>query len=180
MLAALFSISGLLAVTAVSAFPYYLIYFTVWPVIAFMASYESGLLPKKLAIIIASLLFVAWCPSLAWNAMRFRGAAMHYNAMGFTDLRQSVRNSVPDHTPVYASPELFIGLRSIVATRQIYSAVNQIDASAYLVLTNADIEKLGGASKLTEAHRVTISSTPLYPQAPTMGGRVYLVSPAGD
>lgn len=116
VLAALFSVAWVILLVSNnrSLFPYYLVYFTVWPVLALAVMWESSRdNPRHLRLqqAIGLFLLLAWLPSLAWNAMRFRELAMNYERIDSRPFGDLLVKLIPAEAEVTGTPELFIVAR---------------------------------------------------------------------
>ncbi len=99
---------GALVVVRGAFFPYYVVLFTVWPVIALATELERGRV-WKLGVpnVLAAALLVCWVPSLAWNVFRLREMVIHYRQMDATAFGSSLRTLIPPGAPVTGTKELF-------------------------------------------------------------------------
>jgi 4-amino-4-deoxy-L-arabinose transferase-like glycosyltransferase len=113
--AAGFSFTGLLVSVSSAKHPYYLVYFTPWPLIALGVLVESlGEEYRRLrnvAVAVGVLLFLCWVPSLLWNAMRFREAAIHRDKLDQAVFAGKLAGLIPAEARVTGSPELFLVAR---------------------------------------------------------------------
>jgi len=113
--AACFACCGLVTfLTSITMYPPYLVYLTVWPVIAVMAQIESGSSQRRFYRVIAAVLLVAWLPSLGWNIMRTREAYKFYSALSPAHFVAELAATVPPEAPLMVSGDLYIAARTSV------------------------------------------------------------------
>jgi hypothetical protein len=69
-----FSVAGLASLTRSLMLPYYLVYFTVWPVagLSLLAEGLPSRALRRVAVAAGIAVAVCWLPSLLWNVMRAR------------------------------------------------------------------------------------------------------------
>ena len=109
--ALLFSLAGVGLFLNSSMHAYYFVFFTVWPVIALGAAWETGVVSRgwrRLFIGWGCVVIGAWLLSLAWNMTRFREAWLDYAALGKTGMVQDVRQHVPEDARVACDPIYFV------------------------------------------------------------------------
>lgn len=111
--AALFSGAGVLglAVLAKFAFPYYLVLYTLWPVVGVAAAIESKA-PRHLAervviYALAFLLVAGWIPSLCWNSMRLREAVLLSRNRNTAPLVDAIRAATPADAWILGGRQFF-------------------------------------------------------------------------
>jgi hypothetical protein len=149
-LASLYSVLGLAVVCSVSSFPYYLIYFTVWPVIAVLALCEHPAEKASRRVAVGALLLatLAWLPSLFYNTMRCREAWLYYRALDTSAFVARISAVVPreEFPRVLGSPEWFIAGRPINPdfARPPLARADELPADAWLVISGEDLRRLGG------------------------------------
>jgi hypothetical protein len=108
---ALFSVAGLVCLISKAVFPYYIIYFSIWPIALMAASAERLLLrdrPVKLAAAAAIIIFLAWLPSAAWNAMRMREAFLYRNELRHGYILARLEKSLPANAKVSGDPLIYM------------------------------------------------------------------------
>ena len=113
--AAGFSCAGLFVSISSAKHPYYLVYFTPWPLIALGVLVESWAGQdrrlRNVALAFGSLLFLCWVPSLLWNAMRFRETVLHRDKLDQVVFARKLAGLIPPGERVTGSPELFLVAR---------------------------------------------------------------------
>jgi len=108
---ALFSVAGLVCLISKAVFPYYIIYFSIWPIALIAVSAERLLLrarPVKLAAAAAIIIFLAWLPSAAWNAMRMREAFLYRNQLRHDSILAWLQKSIPANAKVSGDPLIYM------------------------------------------------------------------------
>jgi hypothetical protein len=79
-------------------YPYYLIYFSLWPMLGLFVYVEMSLTSKPMnlkALVPFLLLAAAWVPSLGWNAMRFREAFCHSEPLHHRQMLATIHTYIP-------------------------------------------------------------------------------------
>lgn len=107
-----FSVAGLFSLLRSMMFPYYLVYFTVWPVIA-LGLLVDGLAAdrrvlRRAAVAVGAVVTLCWAPSLLWNAMRARETMRARGALDQTAFARRLAAVVPAGAPVTGTPELYL------------------------------------------------------------------------
>jgi len=95
--------------------PYYLVSFTIWPVIAILVTLESGKLTglwKCTLTFVLVLLLAGWLPSLMWNGMRFREMVLMYRQLDQKPFAQQLATLTPKGVKISGTPELFLVARA--------------------------------------------------------------------
>ncbi len=114
ILAAWFAVVGLLSLlvfAGAAVYPYYLVLFTVWPILALAVLGESRCLQSALQFAfwpVAVLVLLCWLPSLAWNALRFRESWAHFDQLDRTACARHLARVVPPGAELTGSPDLFL------------------------------------------------------------------------
>ena len=108
---ALFSLAGLACLISKAVYPYYIIYFSLWP-IALLASEAEQLLlrkrPQILAIAVAAILFLAWLPSAAWNTLRMKEEVVSRRQLAHGYILAQLKQSVPANARVSGDPFVYM------------------------------------------------------------------------
>jgi hypothetical protein len=175
-----FAICGCAALFGVAVLPYYLIYFTVWPVMAVLVLIESrvfsGVL-RRLCLAALALLVAAWLPSAAWNVMRCREARIFYPKFDPSVFVARVRAVVPPGAPLMVSPDygLLSHLLGRDLSRPALAKAVELPPLDWLVLSSTDVRRLGGPQALS-GRKVAFSGT-VYPETDA-GGLMTIFTPA--
>jgi hypothetical protein len=104
------AVLGVLLLLGVQLTTYYVVYFTVWPVIALAVYAETvGLKGKfRLAFYGLGVVFLAcWLPSLRHNAYHVRESIVNYRLLDPSRVAKPLAEAVPKGVPVTGSLELF-------------------------------------------------------------------------
>jgi len=108
---ALFSLAGAACLINKAVYPYYILYFSIWP-IALLATEAEQLLrrkrPRVLSIAVAAILFVAWLPSAAWNAMRIREEVLYRKQLTHGYILARLKQSLPANAKVSGDPSIYM------------------------------------------------------------------------
>ena len=138
-----FAFCGLITfLTSLTMFPPYLVYLSVWPVIAVMAQIESGSPQRRFYRVIAAVLLVAWFPSMGWNLLRTREAYKFHSALSTAHLAGELALTVPPEAPLMVSGDLYIAARSSVRKPFIVrqaSSPSDWPCDAWLAVTTAAV-----------------------------------------
>jgi hypothetical protein len=108
---ALFSLAGLVCLISRGVYPYYIIYFSLWPIALLAAEAEQRLLikrPQVIAIAVAAILITAWLPSAAWNAMRIREEVLYRTQLEHGYILAQLKQSVPVNARVSGDPFVYM------------------------------------------------------------------------
>jgi hypothetical protein len=111
--AAFFALAGLAVLLSSGRRPHDFLFFTIWPVIGLAALWETvpaGRLRRVLATL-GLVLALAWLPSLAWNAMRFREVILWYGRLDKQALVRQIEGAIPPGADVRGDPAFFVVAR---------------------------------------------------------------------
>lgn len=137
--AACFACCGLVAfLTSITMFPPYLVYLTVWPVIAVAAQIESGSSQRRFYRVIAAMLLIAWLPSMGWNILRTHEAYKFYSVLSTAHFADELAATVPPEAQLMVSGDLYIAARSFIRKPLIVrqqSSPSEWPCDAWLALT---------------------------------------------
>ena len=89
LLAAAFCGAALLFLEKSSLFPYYVVYFSVWPMMCIAILTERY---RRQFQPVAIILAVVWCSSAAWNLLRLREAAMFHGQLSHRSIISELKN----------------------------------------------------------------------------------------
>jgi hypothetical protein len=168
---AIFGMLGLLLIARSAIFPYYLVAFTIWPVIAISSLSETKHRSRTFHISIVSigfLLFLTWLPSAGWNLMRLRESVLHYRALETSAFQETLSTQVPPGAVVTGSPEFFILGRGTTRTfipLPWYASQTHIESDAWLLLSELDYRTQQRFEKEALSGREVVVQGPLYPQS---------------
>ena len=179
-----FALCGCAALFSISHLPYYLIYFSIWPMVAVLVILETNGLPgkfRKPALAALALLAVAWLPSAAWNVLRWREAQIFYPMLDASVFVERVRAAVASGASFKVSPEYFI-LARLLGHDLVYPPLAQateLPSADWLVLSDTDLKRLGGAHAPGLSDRALAYSGPLY-GSERISGVVTVLGPARE
>lgn len=104
---ALFAVTGLACMISKAVYPYYIIFFSLWP-IALLATEAEYLIrrerPMKIGIITAGILALAWTASAGWNILRVREAFLYRNALQHDYILGRLHQTIPANAIVFGDP----------------------------------------------------------------------------
>jgi hypothetical protein len=103
----LFAVAGLACLITKAVYPYYIIYFSIWPIALLAMEAEQRVLVKRPAVLpiaIAAILFVAWLPSAGWNALRMREEVRYRNELKDNYILGRLKESVPPGAEIFGDP----------------------------------------------------------------------------
>lgn len=103
ILAAGFSTAGLLLMARSSLFPYYVSYFSIWPILLTAMLTERCRWFRPAALLLALL----WLPSAAWNLMRIREVVKFHSALTHAAVIRELAQDVPRGAAIATSSELY-------------------------------------------------------------------------
>jgi 4-amino-4-deoxy-L-arabinose transferase-like glycosyltransferase len=110
--AAGFSFAGLLVSISSAKHPYYLVFFTLWPLIGLGVLVESlaeeDRRLRNMALAVGVMLFLCWVPSLLWNVMRFRETVLYRDKLNQAVFARRLAGLIPSGARATGSPELFL------------------------------------------------------------------------
>jgi hypothetical protein len=108
---ALFSIAGLVCLISKAVLPYYIIYFSIWPIALLAAEAERLLLrdrSSKIGAAAAAIILLAWLPSAAWNAMRMREEFLYRHELRQDYILGQLEQSLPANAKVMGDPLVYM------------------------------------------------------------------------
>jgi hypothetical protein len=165
-------------------YPYYVVYFTVWPIIAFVAPIEAGGAVERkrpLVMVLCLVLLVGWIPSLTWNLMKHRESFLEYPNLSPTVFRQELARAVPPAAKLLGSPELLFlahGADVQFVPLPWFGRNLEVDASSYLILTVEDLTKVERVAKTDLATRPIVFEGAAFPNSMSYKYPYVLFGPA--
>jgi 4-amino-4-deoxy-L-arabinose transferase-like glycosyltransferase len=102
---ALYSVAGLVCLISKSVHPYYIVYFSIWPIALLVYEAERHRENRR-CWALALILALAWVPSAAWNVMRARDVVINYRQLRHDYIVGRLKRSVPPDAPVDGDPLL--------------------------------------------------------------------------
>jgi 4-amino-4-deoxy-L-arabinose transferase-like glycosyltransferase len=104
---ALFAVTGLACMISKAVYPYYIIFFSLWP-IALLATEAEYLMrgerPMKIGIVAAVILALAWMTSAGWNGMRMREAFLYRVELQHDYILGRLHQTIPANAIVFGDP----------------------------------------------------------------------------
>ncbi len=166
-----FSLCGLLTfAVSVIMLPPYLVYWSVWPVIALATRIESGSRAgssRRLYMALACVFVLAWIPSFAWNAVRTREAYRFHSALDPAPVRATLMSAIPRDAHLMVSGDLFMTGRHVtrdVGTIAPYSRSSDWPCDAWLALTDGAAQRWSAGEMPKRAIYVPAQS--FFPNSP--------------
>jgi 4-amino-4-deoxy-L-arabinose transferase-like glycosyltransferase len=104
LIAAAFSAAALTMIFRSSTHPYYIVYFSLWPMLS-LAVLAERYWPR--ARVVGVVMALIWCSSALWNAMRLREAVMFHRELGSKFLQDEINRDVPAESELIVSPRLY-------------------------------------------------------------------------
>lgn len=189
--AALFSLVGFAIITKAPGLLYYLIYFTMWPIIGFamglFAVEERQIVATErrsrvLEYIFGTLFLIAWLPSLAWNIQRFREMVKYQNQMGMTPIAHVIADHIPKDANVVGSPEIFLLETSPLLRFHPLPFIDNVLGApddAYVVLDEIDWKRARKTKERLEkiVRRPVVFDGPAFPKVKYLPYRMIILGP---
>ena len=145
-----FSIAGIILYIRSSMHPYYLVFFTIWPVLALSAFWESKTESERLRSalsVYALVIAICWLPSFTWNVMRSREAVLFWEVLDKRPIVKHLAGEIPQGVDLRGDPKYFIVTRDAglnFTPLPFYANDSGIDvpAKAWLLLSPAYVNFL--------------------------------------
>jgi hypothetical protein len=117
MTAAVFGAAGIVTLVHRSVLPYYLVFFSTWPIIVLamlphLRPAESRPLLRAGALAAVTIVGVAWSASMAWNTLRFRERVLFYQRLDPVQFTRVIDSIVPKSAAATGSKELVMAARA--------------------------------------------------------------------
>jgi hypothetical protein len=177
LLVSSFGLAALVLLARSALFPYYIVYFSVWPMICIVILTERY---RRKFQPIAILLALVWCSSAAWNVMRLREPLKFYSSLSHHFLDAELKRDIPANATVVTSSELYsIPIESGFAHRALlpWDPLGQdVCHECYLLIPKTIVDK-GDVSPSTLSHRVVLYRGPAFPGAGPLEYDVLILSP---
>jgi hypothetical protein len=136
---------GLVLLAGVAIQPYYLVYFTVWPVVALAVYVEGNWLsgwPRLVLYAACAALFTCWLPSLRFNVQRFRELVACYHDLDPNPVARQLAGAIPEGALVTGGPEFTLFARKAgihFTPLPWYPEAVSIAPDAYVLLIEPDL-----------------------------------------
>ena len=177
-LASLFCGAALTLLIRSSFYPYYIIYFSVWPMLCGVILIER-FWPRFRVIAIVWLLI--WCSSAAWNLLRLREPLKFYSKLSHQFLVRELSQDVPIDATVMTSSELYaipIEANYVHRTLLTFDPTEQ-DACArcFLLIPQTMFDKADYIQRSNLQQRNILYAGPAFPGAGVLQYPVVILSP---
>jgi hypothetical protein len=178
VLAAGFTFAALMLFCKSPMFPYYIVYFSLWPMLCMVMLAERHWLRfRPLAVVLALI----WCSSAMWNLLRLREAIYNYPQLSKQFLFAELKKNVPDDAEIVTTPELYsvpieAGYKHYGLTA-FYQANQDICHNCFLLMRLEEFEAAKFVSRSNLDQRKVIYEGPAFPRANQMTYPVVLLSP---
>jgi hypothetical protein len=187
LLASLYAVAGLLVLFTPAVFPYYLVHFTLWPVLALsVAAYRlPGRRPNYAAAAALALAAVCWLPSLAWNGLRWREMALNYSRMPPEAWSGRIAAVIPPNARVVGTPELLPVIRQAGRSYEPFPWIDwvlrrkaPVPPGAWITLSESDWNYLRESGSALAGRKVAYHG-PAYAGVRHLDYRFVIVEPRG-
>ena len=180
LLAAVFVLGGLCAFLHGGTRPFYLIYFSLWPML-FLAMMTDRNWHRPSAKAIFVVMFLAWLPCAAWQALRLRESLKYHRALALATLQQQIAKNVPADATLLTSPDVyavpFVTGHPNSHPLPWYEIESESCPTCYVLLDREDLDKAPHDPRLGLANRRVLYSGPAFPDAGPLHEPVLLLSP---
>ncbi len=181
LVATVFAAGGVAVMLKPPVFPYYVSYFSLWPLIGLGARFELSRGWRRTAGLV--VLLAVWLPSLAWNSLRWRELLLHYHDLDRRWARQCLAEHIPPDVPLTGSPEYYlVAPEAGLNYRPLpwYGRGLTIPPSTWLVLTADDYDQCLRVSAAEQAARPVVYRGPLQPGSRHLGWPAVILGPRAD
>jgi hypothetical protein len=180
LLCATFVLGGLAAFLHGGTHPFYLIYFSLWPMLWLAMMVDRNWRRPAVKAIFA-LMLLAWLPSAAWQAMRLRESIKYHRALSLDTLQQQIAKNVPAGSTLLTSPDVY-AVPFVTGHRNShplpwYEIESESCPSCYVLLDREDLDKAPSDPRLGLDKRRVLYSGPAFPNAGPLREPVLLLSP---
>ena len=181
VLAAGFTFGALLLFCKSTMFPYYIVYFSLWPMLCMVMLAERHWRKfRPLAVVLALI----WCSSAMWNLLRLREAIYNYPQLNKQFLFAELRRNVPDDAEIVTTPELYsvpfeAGYKHYGLTTS-FQEHQDVCHNCFLLMTSGEFEAATRVSRSNLDQRKVLYAGPAFPHAIDMTYPVVLLSPQLD
>jgi hypothetical protein len=177
-LAAGFTLSALALLCRSTLMPYYLVYFSIWPLLGLVILVEKAAPRFRFAV---AVMLLAWLPSAAWNLLRVREAIVYYPRLSKTFFFAELNKDVPHDQPIVASPDLYsVPIEAHYTHYAIMGTFpERLDTcpGCYLLMTLDEFNLANYVARSNLDQRKILYSGPAFPGAGMRDYRVVILSP---
>lgn len=178
LLAASFSLASVQVLFRTSTFPYYIVYFSLWPMLCFVMLSERF---WKQFRYVAAAMSLMWCISAGWNVMRLRESFIFHSKLSKRFLYAELRKDVPVSAKIETIPALYsvpieAGFPNYDLTA--WSDEKQdVCASCYLLITSSEFDQPRYIASANLQQRKVIYAGPAFPGAGPLAYPIVVLSP---
>jgi hypothetical protein len=178
VLAASFGLASLQTIFRTATHPYYIVYFSIWPMLCFVMLAERF---WKQFCYVAVTMSLIWCTSAAWNVMRIRESIIFHSQLNKKFLYAELRKDVPLSAEIYTIPALYS-----VPIEAGYSRYNlttwdpeqqDICPACYLLITASEFHEPHYIALANVRQRQVIYDGPAFPGAGPLDYPIVVLSP---
>ena len=178
LLATAFGLAAFGVMFRASTHPYYIVYFSLWPMLCFVMLAERFWKQFRYVAITMSLI---WCTSAAWNVMRIRESIIFHSQLSKKFLYAELRKDVPLSAEIYTIPVLYS-----VPIEAGYSRYNlttwdpeqqDICPACYLLITASEFHEPHYIAPANLRQRQVIYAGPAFPGAGPLAYPIMVLSP---
>ena len=181
VLAASFGLTSLQTIFRSSTHPYYIVYFSLWPMLCLALMTESS---RKKFRYIAAAMALTWCISAAWNFMRIRESVKFHAQLDKRYLFAELEKDIPPTAEIYTTPELYsvpieAGFRNFNLTT-FFAEGQDVCAECYLLMTSSELHEPKYFAAANLHRRLIIYAGPAFPGAGPLSYPIVILSPEKD
>jgi len=178
LLAAAFALAAFEAIFRSSTHPYYIVYFSLWPMLCFALITERY---WKQFRYLAAAMALTWCISAAWNAMRIRESIKFYSALSRRFLDTQLRKDVPLNAEIETIPVLYAvpieaGFPNYDLTTW-FAEKQDTCAACYLLITSSELRQPSYFAPANLQRRRVVYAGPAFPGAGPLAYPIVILSP---
>ncbi|MGD0294089.1 MAG: hypothetical protein ABSB30_09560 [Terracidiphilus sp.] len=178
IMVALFALAGLSCIFRTTVHPYYLIYFTAWPILGIAMLIE---IHNKRALPFLALGILIWSSSCLWNLMRFRETILYHSQLSHKYILQVIQREVPPGVTIVTTPEIYIlpaeaGYKLEVTPW--FPEQSTVCRECYLLIKKKEYEHPIYVTSDEISSRQVLYSGPAFPHAGPLEYPVVILSPA--
>ena len=178
LLAAAFCGAALIFLEKSSLFPYYIVYFSVWPIMCIAILTERY---RRQFQPVAIILAVVWCSSAAWNLLRLREAATFHAQLSHRALIAELKKEVPSNATIVTSSALYaIPIEAGYSRRGLISfnpLQEDVCHECYLLIPQALFDEDNFIPRSNLSQRKVLFDGPAFPKAGPLDYPVVILSP---
>lgn len=174
----LFALAGLSCIFRTAVHPYYLIYFTVWPILGIAILVE---IHGKRALPFLVMGILIWSSSCLWNLMRFRETILYHSQLSPKYILQVIQREVPRGVTIVTTPEIYILPAEAGYTLEVtpwFPEQSEVCRECYLLMEKKEYEYPTYVAGNEISSRQVLYSGPAFPGAGPLRYPVVLMAPA--